>query len=244
MTFTFGFRRACATLALSAAIGTAGGGAASAQDLPPPPGSFSLGLVGAYALVGGSLVDFAGGGLERAFVIGGGLIMGALGPGSGPFSQASYGVEVDSVNMTGTGSGWGIDRVRGAIHGGSASVRYSALAGLARTRSPFGSETGYSVGLRVHVYPQGMQQLQGSTGDEVIAPGNIEETLHGIPAMTHEDGKPPISPVYDSNPLYQGYKSNQSMPMPSGPSLFIQADYNDTGTYRTRDVSIGFMIRF
>ncbi len=239
MTFIHGIRRTCATLALSAAIGAAGASAASAQDLPPPT-SFSLGLVGAYALVGGSLVDFVGGGLERAFLIGGGLIMGAASPGSGPFSQLSYGIEADSINMTGTGSGWGIDRVRGAVHGGSASVRYTALAGIARTRGPFGSETGFSVGLRVHVYPQGMQQLQGNAGNEVIAPGNIEETLHGIPPKTGEDGKPPLSPVYDM-PLYE---SHESMPMPSGPSLFLQADYNDTGTFRTRDLGFGLSIRF
>ncbi len=254
MTFIHGIRRACATLALSAAIGTAGATAASAQDLSPPPTSFSLGLVGAYALVGGSLVDFVGGGLERAFVIGAGLVMGAASPGSGPFAQLSYGIEADSINMTGTGSGWGIDRVRGAVHGGSASVRYTALAGLARTRGPFGSETGYSVGLRVNIYlseptvqestgipPQYMNfykayqrgQEASDAAFEVTMPRNADDDV-----IFAREGGPGFK---ISNPATQ---FDQLASPPPGPSLFLQANYNDTGTFRTRDLGFGISIRF
>ncbi len=253
MTFIHGIRRTCATLALSAAIGAAGASATSAQDLPPPT-SFSLGLVGAYALVGGSLVDFVGGGLERAFLIGGGLIMGAIGPGSGPLSQASYGVEVDSVNMTGTGSGWGIDRVRGAVHGGSASVRYTALAGLARTRGPFGSETGYSVGLRVNIYlseptvkedtgipPQYMNFYKAYQREQEASDAAFEVAM---PRDTADDLLYPREGGARFKLSHPSTQFDQLASPPPGPSLFIQADYNDTGTFRTRDLGFGLSIRF
>ncbi len=182
-------------LALALALGGASGASAQSEPTSPePPILENL----RYAIVAATAVQFAGGGMEHGFLLGLGYIMGTGGIGSMP--NLSYGAEVDTINMTGPGAGWGIDRVRAAVHSEQGKVRVSAMGGLARTRAPGGfSELGYSFGLRI------------STTNSVSNTGTVE--------FIGADGQP-------------------------RPVLFIQADLNDTGTYRTTDLAFGFEMKF
>lgn len=143
-------RRACATLALSAAIGAAGGAAASAQSMPLS-GSFSRGVIG-YAFARAAVLDFVGGGQESGYLLGAGLMLGTLGGASSSFPELSYGIELDSLNLTGTGTGWGVDRLRGVVRTKLDNrISLSFLLGPARLRMPLTSATGFSAGLNLEI---------------------------------------------------------------------------------------------
>ncbi len=147
-------RRACATLALSAAIGAAGVSPAAARKATPfklSDTTSSQTPIG-YAFLHAAALSFSGGGRETGWLFGAGVMLGTLGGASSSFPELSYGIELDSLNLTGTGAGWGIEQLRGVIraHLGNQMV-VSVLAGPARLRTPFSSETGLSLGLGLEI---------------------------------------------------------------------------------------------
>ena len=195
---TFSLKPRLAGPALALAVTLSGVSDASAQPAPLSPAEQSALNDILYAFAAATALEFVGGGLEHGFILGMGFIMGAAGGGSLP--DLSYGAELDTINLTGPGAGWGVDRVRAVVHSDQGNVRVSAMAGLARTRALGGfAEIGYSAGLRI----------------ETTFTSRNTGTIEFIGA----DGQP-------------------------RPVLFVQADYNNTGTYRTTDVSFGIKLDF
>lgn len=200
--------RAAAT-ALSLATATGAFGQSASFSNP-----FSA-SVAAYGFFGLSGLQFIGGGNESGVLLGFGMVLADLATG-GSLPGLSHGVEISTLNLTGTGAGWGVDQLRGAVHVQEGNHRVTALAGLARTRTPATDEYGYTFGLRYSYAP--------STGTPPVQDTVAAGQSGGGETTSGPDGYPLRSPA--------------------GPQIFIQADYNDTGTYRTTQTTFGFSLNF